>query len=334
MSEDAEWHDWRGQGWTSTDAARSWTGYYGGAYGAVAEKLGLAGRDIDPARANVGHSLEEPIADAVHSLKGWWVQGEQMLVTNPDTPLHRATIDGLLSEFHEVPSLDDCPAGLEVKTRFLGADNWPWPYWTTQCQWAMHVTGRNLWLLAIAVVDHNTEVARLEFRWVERDQDLIDRLADQANILWRDFVLKERLPDPDTPSALSAVKEVNRAAAAGEAPDIDDLAAVVERYDHISANLPRWKEERDELAARIRHRMGASTQAVAAERWRVKVGEPIRKWTDMARLELELFFPRDEHPDFYKTVLDHDVIDTYPELGDRFKEPTTDRRLTVKDLTA
>ncbi len=338
MSERDDWLEWRRAGWTSTDAARAWTGYYGGAYAAVAEKLGLAERKIDPNRAELGHALEEPLANAVFELRGWYVQAEQMLVEHVDNPRDRATIDGLLSSVPVVPSIDDCEADLEIKSRLIGADVWPWRYWTTQCQWHMHVTGKRYCMLVVAVVDYDDQVVDVSFRWIERDDDLIDQLIAQADILWADYVKRGRLPDPDDPSALDSVKQVNAEADAdaNETVDLDDLAADIDRYQTITTSLKAWKAEQAQLAARIRHRMGAATEAKTTDkRWRVRIGQPIRKWTDMALLNCEAFFSPDEHPDLYRTVLDLELIDAeFPELGERFKEPTDDRRLTVKDLTA
>ena len=327
---DADWHTWRAQGLGASDIAKAWTGIYGGRYKVVADKLGLATDDIDPALAKRGHDWEQPIADAVHAIHGYYVHGEQLLLTSPHNDRWRATIDGLLDRQPET-TLDAAEAVLEIKTAGQHVKA-PWDYYEAQVNWQMHVAHKQRALIALAVFGVNPDgdqmVTDVKFRWVERNDHLIAELANLANELW-DMVEAKHLPDPDETTDVNDVKKVN-ALANPEAPgpDIDNLDVTIAEYEETRAEIKRLNAIKDECEATIRHAIGEAKEASTSDgRWRVRVGEPIQRFTNLSEDAALL-----THPDYGVLKLDRARFKAeLPGEYDDLKVPTPDRRLTIKE---
>jgi hypothetical protein len=326
----------------ATDVAKAATGKYGGAAAAVAEKLGITADEIDPGLADRGHRWEQPIADGVLAHYGLYVAGEQMMLTAKDNPRHGCTADGLLVPSPEA-TMADVVAGLEAKTRAPRAAS-AWDYYRAQSQWSMRVSGLGRWLLAVATIDTDydlrtgqisEQLKSVYYEWVDRDDYEIGRLLGLADWLW-DHVERGVLPDPTDAGALPYVKAANMAANPGATADLDDLADLIERREQLRAAAKTAEAEERTIEAQIRHRMGEATEAVAAGRWRVRCGNPIRKFTSRSEADfIELYGVEAAELGVTSTavVLDRDMAkelmaDQYAAL----RMVTTDRRLTVRDL--
>lgn len=326
-----------------SDIAAADTARYGGATKAVASKLDIdLGDDIDPELAARGHRWEQPVADGVLAHYGLYVHGEQMLVRNPATPWVHTTLDGMLSAEAAV-SMDDITDNLEIKTRGPHAP-WPRDYWRAQAQVGMHCTGARRCLLAIATVDTDYDVATghlaerlvsVHYEWVARDQLEIDRLVALAADLWA-HVERGELPEPTDASALPIVKAANVAADTTATADLDDLADLIERREALRASLKAAEDEAATIEAKIRHRMGEATEAVAAGRWRVRCGLPVRKFTSRSEADfLELHSAKAVELGVVRLVAVLDRDRAKAEMADEYdalRIATPDRRLTVKDL--
>jgi len=331
MTDETEWLAWRKTGLGASDLARAHTGHYGGAYAVVAEKLGRLENDIDPADAQRGKEWEHAIADGVHALTGYYVAGEQLWVTSPENKRWLATIDGLLS-LDPQTTFDDAAAVLEVKTsrQYVSPK---WDYYEAQVQWQMLVCGKQRALVALAVIgvdpDGNEGVRDLKLRWIERDDDMIGQLIDLAMELWR-HVEAGTLPDPDEFTRLEDVREVWRHAEPAVTVDIDDLADAIAEREHLRSVARDMLTEADMLETAIRHRLGEATEAVTSDgRWRVRVGQPVQRFTDQSE-ETALLAA----PEYGVVKLDRQRFKAErPDLYDDLKVPTTDRRLTVKEMT-
>lgn len=327
---EAAWLDWRRGGITASDLARAKTGKYGGRVGVVANKLGYGQDDIDPALADRGHRWEQPIADAVLAVHGLYVHGEQTLVEHPDRPEHRATLDGLLHPEPEA-SIDDIDDLLEVKTRGLMAP-WPWEYAYFQTQWQLHVTGMRRALIVVATIDELVGIVRIDFQWHDRDEHVIDDLVAEADDLWQ-HVQAGTLPEPTDGSTLDVVKWANSTAAPdllADTDEIDAIAEVIADHADLKARAAAAADALKLSEGRIRTAMGIATEGTTSDgRWRVRIGQPISKFTrDSEADALEL------HPDCGKTVLDRDRFKAeHPDDYEALKRPTADRRLTIKEMT-
>lgn len=324
-----DWHAWRARGLGASDIAAAHTGRYGGAYRVVAQKLGhVLGDQIDPALAARGHRWEEPIADAVHVLTGYWVIGEQMMVTSGSDPRWRATIDGLLHPHPEISGIDEAEALIEIKTSSVHTRP-AWGYYTAQVQWQMHVCGKARALLAIAKVeDVDDWLARLELHWVDRDDFEISVLVDLAETLWG-HIEAGTLPAPDEHTDVADVKTVNAEVDPDQHPiDLTPIHTTLAEFEAVKVEAETATARQKELEAVIRAHMGGQILADDG-RWRVRVGEPVRKFTSQSEDTALLL-----HPEYGRTVLDRTRFKTeHPAEYEDFKVPTPDRRLTTKEIS-
>lgn len=340
----ADWLAERAKSMGASDIAAAATGIYGGATKAVASKLGLdTGDEIDPALADRGHRWEHPIADGVRCHTGCTVYGEQALVRRPEEPRIHVTLDGLLGpDWLDTPTLDDMTALLEVKTRGPHAP-WQWDYWRAQCQVGMWVTRMPRALLAIATIDEDYDPATGEivdrlvsvrYEWIDADTLEQDRLIALGLELWG-HVERGELPDPTGPESLPYVKAANVAADPAATADIDDLAEMIEQRERIKATAKQADDLAKTIEAKIRHRIGTATEATTTDgRWRVRVGQPVRKFTAQSETDfLELYAAEAAGLDLLRTTLDRDAAkERMPEEYEALKIATPDRRLTVADL--
>lgn len=321
-TDDPAWLQWRAEGVTATDVADARAGTYGGSYSVVARKLGLEVVEQN-AEMQRGHDWQPVIADAVHTLTGWYVVGEEAWCAHIDDDRWRATVDGFLAEQAEV-SIDDVQAVLEIKTTGVGVrpnrDRWH-----SQMQWQMWVTGCSRALLAEARIDDEVnECRRVHLEWVDADSDEQAQLVDLAETIYA-HVQAGTLPDPDTPSALPSVKQVYGSADTdADAVDLTELAEDVARFDEIKAALKAVSDEKDLLEARIRNTLGEATSG-ALDGYRVSLSKPAMTLTRDAEAEL-----LDAHPEYAMTVLDRKAVQAADKaLYDAFRKPAGARRLTV-----
>jgi putative phage-type endonuclease len=321
---DVEWLAWRAAGVGASDVAASWTGSYGGAYKVVGVKLGLLESDIDPELADRGHRWEQPIADAVHTLTGLYVVGEQAWCQHPDHPHMRATVDGFLAGTPET-TIDAVTALIEIKT--VGSHARPnWDYYRAQIQCQMLVTGVDRALLAVATISGDDQLEGIRLEWVDADPDTQTMLAAEYDRLWA-LIQTGELPAPDGPAALDLVKQ----ATATADPDahnvnLEPIAEQIAELHSIKQAIKGAQKRHDELDALVRHTVGAATKGIC-DGWTVTYSKPSRVLTNTAADALLLAYP-----ELGRTVLDRDLAKE--RLGkelDDFKEPAGARRLTIKE---
>ncbi len=326
--DDQAWREWRLAGITASDIAMAVSGRYGGAYAVVANKLGLTPPVEQNDRMARGHAWEQRLADAVHVLTGLYVHGEQTWCQNAGEPLHRATIDGMLSPLPEA-TIDDIEAVLEIKTTGVGVRP-PWDSWTAQTQWQMWVTGIPKALVAWAIIDDTDDtLVDLRLRWIDRDDYHIDALIELAAMLWG-HITDGTLPDPTSPSALDVVKEVHAIADPEALPvDLSDMVDDLQRFATIKAAAKAVEDERDELEARIRERLGRATKGTAPGVV-VSLSKPRAVFTPEAE---QAFL--DVHPDApTKRALDRIAAKKLDKhLYDQLAQPIGARALTIKETS-
>lgn len=351
--ERADWLEWRAGGMGSSDVAAAYTGLYGGAYRAVATRLGIEVDDIDEDLADRGHRWEHAIADGVHAHTGLYVGGEQLWLECAQNHRLRCTPDGLLFTTPEPAAVAEAVGGLECKTLHPRAP-WRWLYWIAQSQFAMHVAGLPRWLLAVAVIDTEFDqasaaitpemITNVRYRMLYADPAMqAELVAIAVDLLGH--VDRGELPTPVDPGALPYVQAAHAIADPDATADIDDLADLLSRYDDLRDAEKAAEAERRTAEAQIRARMGAATEAMTADgTWRVRVGAPVRKFTSQSEADfIELHCVHrddcdpdctDHRPDMLTATLERSIAkDDMPDEYDALKIPTPDRRLTIKKLT-
>lgn len=331
-TERTRWLEWRRGGVGASDIAKAVTGKYGGRVAVVAEKLGL-GRDTkNMAAKQRGHDWEQPIADAVTALHGYYVVGEQVEATHPMHERHLCTVDGFLCTDPEQAFIESLEDLLEIKTENLFQPI-PWEYYENQTQWQMHVTGMSRALIAVAIINDSEmeaekQLDRIEFRWIERNQDTINILIGVADELLA-LVDAGQLPEPTDGSALDMIRAANASADPEVVAEIDDIAELIAEYDDLKKRAKAAADRLDHSASIIRQKMGEATEAKTTDgRWRVRIGQPVHRFTQVSADAALLL-----HPSYAKTVLDADRLKAeLPDIYEEFKVPTPDRRLTIKDM--
>lgn len=324
--DEADWLRWRLAGITATDVADATNGTYGGAYAVVARKRGLIDPEPENDQMRRGTRWQPSIADAVHALTGWHVVGEETWCQHVDHDTHRATVDGFLAPANEV-TVDDLVGVLEVKTRGVGTrpnrDRW-----VDQVQWQLHVVQLPFAILAEATIDDTDDTCTgVRISLIEADPARQALLVDIAEELWR-HVTEGTLPDPDSATALDAVKAVHATADTDAQPvDLTDLAEDVFRFAAIKAAVEEVTDEHDALEARIRDRIGDALVGECSG-YRVRVSAPSKVLTREAEAELLA-----AHPELGKVVLDRDLAkEAEPELYEAHRAAVGARRLTIKAL--
>jgi hypothetical protein len=322
MSDDAAWLEWRRQGVTATEVADAACGTYGGAYSVVARKLGRYEPDQNE-RMGRGHRWQPTIADAVHLLTGYFVVGEEHQAENRIDPRWRATLDGALA-FEPQASLEQCVGVVEAKTVGIGTSP-NRARWALQMQWQMLVAGLPLALLAEARIDDVDDVClgvRLE--WHEADELTQQDLVDVAEQLWA-HCQAGTLPEP-TSGSLDAVRAVHAVAIAGSgAVQLDELEGDLERRRRLREITAEADAELEAIDARLIVALDTATKGATSSGWKVSYGEPARKLTKQAELEL-----LETHPKYGTTVLDRARVKAEaPELYEAFSSRSGARSLRV-----
>lgn len=329
--QEAEWLEWRRGGIGGSDVACMASGKYGGIYGVVGSKMGHVANEIDPSLAARGHRWEEPVANAVFALTGYYVHGEQMQVEAEARPEHRATLDGLLDRRPEIAGIDDAEANLEIKTEGVDVRTTEGmrAYRQAQCQWGMYVTGKPRCILVVAKIDDVDDTCKgVTIEPIERDEFQIGLLVDLADRAL-DYVKRGELPEPDETTELEMVKEIHQLADPTQpAPEIEQAHDDLARWLVVKPAIKELEAERKAIEARLRDLMGSAI--VAEDDWfKLRVGEPVFKFTSDSEVDaLEIC------PEYGMTVLDRRRFKAEePALYKSFQRPTTDRRMTIKDKT-
>lgn len=320
--DEAAWLAWRRAGITATDVAEATDGTYGGAYSIVANKLGLLPPVATTPAMNRGHRWQATIADAVHTLTGWFIVGEETWCEGNDTRW-RCTVDGLLADQPEATS-DQLAGVLEVKTVGAGTKH-SLERWQHQVQWQLLVTGLQYAVLAVATIDDGDDTCTsLRLHRIEADQLHQQMLTGVAEFLWEHMERRE-LPDPDG-NALETVKRVwSSADSTADPVNLDELADELARLQHIKQQIKNLQTEADAIEALLRARVATATTG-SAPGWLVKVSEPAAQLDADAEAEL-----LDQFPHLAVTKLDR--TRAKKELGELYTSrcaPTGARRLTIK----
>ncbi|MEM9655159.1 MAG: YqaJ viral recombinase family protein [Actinomycetota bacterium] len=344
-----EWLEWRRGGVGSSDVAAAYANVYGGASKAVGSRIGIVVDNIDETAADRGHRWEHRLADGIQDHTGLYVGGEQLWLEHGNNRRHRSTPDGFLFTDPHPGSVDEAVAGTEIKVRHPGAV-WQWTYWTTQCQWHMHVAGLHRWLLVVATLEPHYDpvtgdldpehLTSVRYQWVYADSFLQDQLVTIADWLL-ELIDTNTMPDPEDAQALAYVKETHRIADPDHTPDLDDIQELLGRWSALKAAARDAKEELGAAEARIRHVMGPATEAHTTDRtWRVRIGAPVRKFTDESEKAFiaEHCLHDDDcppgctvhRPDLLEARLYLDMArDEMPDEYEDHRLPTNDRRMTI-----
>ena len=323
--EQAEWLEWRKGGVTATEVANAATGAYGGMYEVVARKRDLLPPVEQTNAMERGQRWQETIADAVHALTGLYVVGEETWCEHAAQPMHRATVDGFLAPKPDC-TIDDLTHILEIKTTGVGVRH-NYTRTEAQVQWQMYVTGIPHAVIAVATIDDADDTfVGMRLHRIDADEFAQAELVAAADEIIR-HIEAGTLPEPDTATALDAVKAVHMVPQT-ETVDLADHAAQIDELHELKAQIKACSSRADLLEAQIREAVGDATAGVC-EGFKVSVSQPAATLTRDAEAEILR-----ERPDLGKVVLDRDKAKAEaPELYESHRRPLGARRLTIKPTT-
>lgn len=332
MNQD-QWFAWRkgddlsdGTAVTASIIAQCASGSYGGMYRAVGVRLGLFGNDIDPYFAERGKQWEPALADMTTMATGLFVVGEQAWFQHPTIEWHRATIDGLLAP-QQSAGLDEIIAGLELKTRSkANSSKDPWDYWQAQCQWSMHVTGLDTWVLSVGTIDDvNGQLTGFNVHNITSNpgyQQWLCEVADQ----YRWHVDNESLPvtaDADIADVREATKQAHL-----DATDIVHISAdLLDLYEIAKAVETRAKTLKYEAESILRQLI--PSRGKTSDGRFIRISEPAMILTDKAKDQLVDDYPELGEVQFIGVRRAQEL---QPEAVAQARQPLGPRRITIKTI--
>lgn len=218
LEERAEWLRWRRGGIGGSDiAALLGMSRFASPMSVYLDKLGMLADDEGSEQMRWGRLLEQPIAAEYAARTERVIIGEQVIVTNPDRPWERATIDVLAGE-RATTNLDQATVDVEIKNSAdFSWDAIPDEY-AVQCQWQMGIAELDRGDL---VVLHGGR--RLVIYPVEFSPAVFASLRSVAERFWHDRVLAENPPPVDGADATTdALKDAYRTLADGSTVELGD----------------------------------------------------------------------------------------------------------------
>lgn len=269
----AEWLEWRRGGIGASDiAAILGLSPWASPWSVWAEKVGLI--DISDDDQNelqeAGQWLELAIGPWVEARTGLRLQSEQNALVHPQFEWAICTLDGeLYDDGGQVAPLGN----LEIKTAWPGKawDEAPVHY-EAQCLWQQFVGGYERTYLAVLMG------RRLDIHIIERDDDEIAFMLEQAEKFWQDHVVTGDPPPVDGSDATTAaLVEVYGSADSDSTIDLDDdLVALVEQYRDAKATERDTSGYVQEIGNRLR-------AALADHEIGTADGQKVVSWKEQAR---------------------------------------------------
>lgn len=154
-----------------------------------------------------------------------------------------------------------------------------------QCTWEMYVTGARVWWLGAYFGGADFRLYRLH-----RDEDLVRMLVEQAEQVWRDYIVPQKEPPMDGDEATTAYlkKRYPRAAPGKVLQPTPDILAWATRYQELGTRIKELETARDEAKNNI---VAVMQDAEAIENvctYKLTKPKPKPDYESIARL----------HPDF------------------------------------
>ncbi len=255
---DAEWAEQRRQGIGASEAAAVLgASPWASALSVWARKLGLDDDVVDSEAMEWGSELEPIIANKYQRVTGRALSdlGRYTVLRGIESPWMQCTLDRVIAPVPEHVG----PGVLEIKTagaQFMREweDTGVPVHYQIQVQHQLAVTGYR-WG-AVAVLIGGQRFRQID---IERDDDLIERLAQAEEAFWHDYVLAQEPPPPDGTEATRDLlarlypKPDPEAASVMLPPEsVDWDAALV----MAKAALKQWKSKEIEASNRIKAAIG------------------------------------------------------------------------------
>lgn len=293
VDERAAWHAQRATGIGGSDiAAILGLSEWSGPYGVWAEKVGEVEPDLEQTELmEFGHRAEALFGGYMLDRTGLHVLHEQAMLTHPEFPMFRCSLDGAIAEAPGA-ELGDCLGIFEGKTtdgREWGTDGIPIGY-RCQGQWNMLVAGLpHCWFGVL----HGRR-----FRVYEMDADREDQAYMRAEALkfWRDHVEARVAPRVDaTRGTTDAIRRRWSMPTVDDEVALEGLASELHELAQLRESITGLEKRKTFLTNRVCEAMGNATEAIVE-------GRLAATWRRQTRTGIDLKRLRADHPDIAAEV--------------------------------
>lgn len=240
--------------------------------------------ELNNEAVRIGHDLEQYVAGRFMEATGLKVRRSNYMYRSKEHPYMIADVDRLVVG-------ED--AGLECKTASAyNADKWadgkiPLHY-AMQCYHYMAVTGKRAWYIAAVILGRE-----FVFRKLTWEDSLIRQLIKAEGQFWNNYVMANKIPDPDGSEICDSVLEqyFHTAKKAGlvELVGFDDRLA---RREEILAQIGELQSEQRQIEQEIKLFMRDSELAVNGN-YRVS-------WSNVDTTRLDVKRIKQERPEIYE----------------------------------
>lgn len=274
MTDDAEWHAWRGKGIGGSDiAAVCGLSNYDSPYSLWCRKVGLLEPSPTTERQRIGQVMEQALNVLFHERTGLHIGGEQTWCVSQENETWRCTVDGfafegptVTAEVDDTVDFTDALGVVQHKTD--GRFGWPGgppANIRAQCIWEMGVTGLPHAWLSVMFAGFRYEVFELD--WSDPDvQSDWAFMTQRAVEFWQHVVSGTPPPIDGTDATSRALSKVFANPNPDDVVEADDeLRGLIVEYDAIGRHLTADKKRRDAIGNAIRLRLGPASVVVDGE---------------------------------------------------------------------
>ena len=258
---------------------------YSGLLTLYADKKGLSSEKETSEAMRLGTDLEAYVAERFTEKTGKKVRNDFFMYADDDYDYLTANIDRRIVGEN---------AALECKTMgsFHGYnfENGDIPsHYFCQCQHYMSVMGFDMVYLAILVLQRGLYVIE-----VKRDDDFIKSLREAETAFWTQYIMQDRMPDPDSESDLETVRELYPRGYKGAERTIPGLDRMIIQCKALEAEAKDLTNSAKEIRAAICKELGTAE---------ISVGKDYGcTWKNQSKISIDTKKLKAEFPEVYAKV--------------------------------
>jgi len=233
-----------------------------------------------------GNVLEDIVAKEFQKRSGMKVRRRNAILQREDYPYMLANVDRLIVSKKE--GLECKTTNEFMKSEWIEGEKVPEQYFL-QCQWYMAVTGYERWHIAVLIGGN-----KFHMDVIERDDELIEMMMNEAKNFWENHVIPENPPEFDGSKASDEVlKQLYPESNAELSVQLgNSFIDELETYDQLKDNKKQIDKAIKDIENRIKGKMEDAEVAKAGGR------RIMWKTYESNRFDTKTF--KKEKPELYK----------------------------------
>src|SRR5699024_6188096 len=233
-----------------------------------------------------GNVLEDIVAKEFQKRSGMKVRRRNAILQREDYPYMLANVDRLIVSKKE--GLECKTTNEFMKSEWIEGEKVPEQYFL-QCQWYMAVTGYERWHIAVLIGGN-----KFHMDVIERDDELIEMMMNEAKNFWENHVIPENPPEFDGSKASDEVlKQLYPESNAELSVQLGNrFIDELETYDQLKDNKKQIDKAIKDIENRIKGKMEDAEVAKAGGR------RIMWKTYESNRFDTKTF--KKEKPELYK----------------------------------